>query len=127
MKQRVVAVAPRKHLGSDAEMAKGQELGSPVFVDVIVVLLLLLPAVVGGRDTHRYSAKERDIAPRIGKPNSVVFLQLYVLDVRARIAPPRSTRTAKTQPGKRRHFPFLPPEVQSAFVISGWESLRKYT
>ena len=76
MKERVVTVTPGKRLTPDPEVRVGVELGSPVLLYVMVVFLLLLPAVVRCHQTQGNGPEERDVAPRIGKANGMVFLFL---------------------------------------------------
>ena len=76
MEQTVVPVAPRKRLGPDAEVRIGVELWFPVLLYVVMVLVLLLPAVVGGGDTNRDGRKQRYVSPRAGEADGVVFLCL---------------------------------------------------
>ena len=104
VEQGVVPVAPRKRLGPDAEVGVGVELWLPVFLDVVVVLVLFLPAVVGGDQAERDGPEQRDVAPRVGEAHGVVLLCLYVPYVRARRTSPRSVDTSHTNSSKRRHF-----------------------
>ena len=103
----MVPVAPRKRLGPDTEVGVGVEPWFPVLLDVVVVLLLFLPSVVGGEDTERNGPKQRDIPPSVGEANGVVLLRLYILDVCARRASPCSLSTPQTNSSKRRHFIYL--------------------
>ena len=101
----MVPVAPRKRLHPNAEVGVGVELWFPVLLDVVVVLLLFLPSVVGGEDTERNGPKQRDVPPSVGEANGVVLLRLYTLDVCARRASPCSLSTPHSS--KRRHFLYL--------------------
>ena len=103
----MVPVAPRKRLHPNAEVGVGVELWFPVLLDVVVVLLLFLPSVVGGEDTERNGPKQRDVPPSVGEANGVVLLRLYTLDVCARRASPCSLSTPHTNSSKRRHFLYL--------------------
>lgn len=79
MDKRVVTVSPGEWLGPDPQVGVGQEGCSPVFLDVVVVLGLLLEAVVSREEARGDSDEQREISPRSGQPNSVFLLCFHAL------------------------------------------------
>lgn len=94
MDERVVAVAPRKGLGSDPQMWIGVKLGSTVLLYVMVVFLFLLETVVGSQHAQRYGHEQWDVAPCVSKTNSMVMFGLQILCEGARRTSPSSLDTS---------------------------------
>lgn len=104
VKQTVVPVAPGKRLGSDSQVAVGNERILSVLLNVVVMGFLFPYGAVGTQKATGNGNEQRDGSPRTRCFQSVLFFFGILLCYIADITPPSALEASQTQSQNSRHL-----------------------